>query len=561
MAEKMTSVKINHQIDAAGADIDATDENSAVSERVESGSHRAQNVRPMLQPSGAFAQPSFASPSGAFAQPSFASPSGIFTQPSFSVPPGALEQEDFVDDGATIERFGKQEDEEISSKYDVGEQVGRGGCAVVLEAWRKTDRMHVVIKILQVSTGYDSQEAKVAVKRFYREAELIASLNDEHIVRCIDYGRYQGTPCMVLEFVEGLSLDKLLQNYGALPLTFATGIIQQLLGALVETHEKNIIHRDIKPGNIMVFDTPPPYEIRVLDFGISTVLDNLQSQTLMTQQGNVRGTPSYMAPELFTGETRASAESDLYAVGLVYLECLTGEVAVSDKSFMRVAYKQVNEELEIPLFIPNGIADIIRKLCKKKKEDRYHTAQEVLNDINANLQQAIKDEEKCLKAYQKSLKKKNNKKKSSNTSFNQPTVQKQLKSIMAIGAVIVALLLVIGIGLWLFLHNDDNKMDTPPVVEVVKTPEELEAERLQTVKQHVQNANRLVGWTWNSACADVEKLEQENDENKEEKTKETDKPKSETKSKSKKSTSSRTRKSSNSGGKLVDPSSMLDLPF
>jgi hypothetical protein len=101
-------------------------------------------------------------------------------------------------------------------------------------------------------------------------------------------------------------------------------------------------------------------------------------------------------------------------------------------------------------------------------------------------------------------------------------------------------------------------MDTPPVVEVVKTPEELEAERLQTVKQHVQNANILVGLTWNFACADVEKLEQENDENKEEKTKETDKPKSETKSKSKKSTS-RTRKSSNSGGKLVDP--VVDIPF
>ena len=294
------------------------------------------------------------------------------------------------------------DDTEVSQNYRVGKQIGRGGCAVVYEAWRLIDNMHVVIKVLQPSGGLDEQETHVAIARFYREAELISSLQEQHIVKCVDYGKYQGIPCMVLEFVDGLALDQLLAKHGAIPLRYATGIIEQLLSALVETHAKKIIHRDIKPGNIMIFDSPPPYEIRVLDFGISSVTDGLQSQTLMTQQGNVRGTPSYMAPELFTGETHASVESDLYAVGLVYLECLTGEIAVNDKSFMRVAYKQVQEQLEVPGYIPKCIADIILKLCAKKADDRYHSAQCVLDDIHEHLDEALAQEESCIQEWEKS---------------------------------------------------------------------------------------------------------------------------------------------------------------
>lgn len=293
--------------------------------------------------------------------------------------------------------------DEISEEYIIGSKIGRGASAMVYEAWRKTDNMHVVVKVLHSTMLQTADDATIAIKRFLREAKLIQSIKEPHVVQCVDYGCFNGMPCIVLEFVEGLSLDQLLERLPEpLSIKNATDIIEQVLSALAVTHEMGIIHRDIKPSNIMVFDTPPPYQIRVLDFGIATVLDNLQGQTLLTQQGNVRGTPSYMAPELFSGDVRASAESDLYAVGLVYLECLTGKTAVSAESFMRVAYKQVNEPLEIPGFIPPCLVKIIERLCCKSIEKRYHTAQDVLNDIRANLDDAIRDEGKYAALWAKS---------------------------------------------------------------------------------------------------------------------------------------------------------------
>lgn len=333
--------------------------------------------------------------------------------------------------------------DEISEEYIIGNKIGRGASAMVYEAWRKTDNMHVVIKVLHSTMLQTADDATIAIKRFLREAKLIQSIKEPHVVQCVDYGCFNGMPCIVLEFVEGLSLDQLLDRLPEpLSIKNATDIIVQVLSALAVTHEMGIIHRDIKPSNIMVFDTPPPYQIRVLDFGIATVLDNLQGQTLLTQQGNVRGTPSYMAPELFSGDVRASAESDLYAVGLVYLECLTGKTAVSAESFMRVAYKQVNEPLEIPGFIPPCLAKIIERLCCKSIEKRYHTAQDVLNDIHANLDDAIRDEGKYAAIWAKSK----HSKKHSTTSSAHPGNLTTHDTVLSKGrrvAVFIALILLI----------------------------------------------------------------------------------------------------------------------
>lgn len=363
--------------------------------------------------SGAFAQPRAGS--GAFAQPSGGS--GAFAQPAMSISRPGTSLSTNLADVISIESLGIEASKDIAPLYRVGDEIGRGGCAVVHEAWRISDDLHVVLKLLHSNIPMGEEEARVAIKRFIREAEVISSLHEDHIVKCVDYGWYFGTPCMVLEFVDGLPLDQLIAKMGCLPLAHATGIIEQLLKALEETHSKDVIHRDIKPSNIMVFDTPPPYEIRVLDFGIASVYDNLQqSQTLLTQQGSVRGTPSYMAPELFTGESKASREADLYAAGLVYYEMLTGEIAFNGENFMRIAYKQVNTPLEIPGSVPPGIAHIIGKMCAKDAADRYHSASEALADIRANIDKALAEEESCIKAWAKSNKKNKDDKKSKRNS-------------------------------------------------------------------------------------------------------------------------------------------------
>lgn len=420
--------------------------------------------------------------------------SGVFAQPTG------------VSD-AMFEKIAK-EYREISGDYRIGDPIGRGGCAVVLEAWRLSDDMHVVIKVIQLSAGFDEKEAKIAIERFMREAKLIASLHEKHIVQCVDYGCYQGTPCMVLEFVNGLSLDRLIAKYGTIPLEYATGIIRQLLSALVDTHAQKIIHRDIKPGNIMVFDSPPPFEIRVLDFGISSVQDGLQSQTLMTQQGNVRGTPSYMAPELFTGDTKASIESDLYAVGLVYYECLTGEIAFNDKSFMRVAYKQVNEQLELPGSIPKCIGDIIFRLCEKKAADRYHSAQAVIDDIDTYLPQALKEEEKCISEYEKSQKKR--KQKSKSGSASQITQQGFFSTKNLIrNIIILAALILICLGIYFILNLEDEPQNSPVVIQtIVKEDVKSKAELEKTTRTlAIVKVSTLIENSWRDSVNDVVQLE------------------------------------------------------
>ncbi len=315
------------------------------------------------------------------------------------------------DDRPLTEQELNQEDHDIFPDYRVGEKLGRGGCAVVFEGWRKSDNFHVAIKQLALAATLEEDEQRIARKRFYREAKLIASLNEPHIVQCVDYGVLEEQPCMVLEFIKGMELGEYIKMLSAtlgmdyLPIEDAVDVTIQVLKALEVSHQKTVIHRDIKPGNIMVLNDDPGgrITIKVLDFGIATVLDNVENNnTLMTQQGNIRGTPSYMAPELFTGAVRASVESDLYAVGLVLLECLTNKVAFEGSSFMQVAYKQVNEEAEIPEYIPECLADIIRKAISKKTHDRYHSARDFITDLENVLPQALKDYPKCAAAYAKS---------------------------------------------------------------------------------------------------------------------------------------------------------------
>ena len=307
---------------------------------------------------------------------------------------------------ATVD-YTEIENREISKNYRIVAKQGSGGCSVVYDAWRVDDGRHVAIKVLSLPEDLQKSEAELTKKRFYREARILSALKNEHSVHCFEYGLFSGAPCVVLEFVEGQQLDMFLRDFGALPFEYGVDIVCQVLEALEESHALGIIHRDIKPANIMVIQDSEPPVVRLIDFGIATLLEGALGELMKTKLGVVRGTPSYMAPELFSGTTSASPESDIYAVGLVLCEIITGMIAVTGSSLVQIAFKQAHEPLDVPKNIPECLARVIRKCCEKDPSDRYHNAREVINELREVLPEAIKQRAKCEADYLQSIREKN----------------------------------------------------------------------------------------------------------------------------------------------------------
>lgn len=267
--------------------------------------------------------------------------------------------------------------EELLERYMVLGEVGRGGCAVVYEGVQIATNRIVALKVLTLPVSLPASELNTVSKRFIREARLIQKLRNPHIVECLDFGSYEGRPCMVLEFVDGNSLDDIIRKNAPLDAELAVSIILQVLDALSASHENGVIHRDIKPSNIMVLGEAPHFQVKVLDFGIASMLEGMEDgNTLLTQVGSIRGTPSYMAPELFSGGQKASPSSDVYAAGLLLMECFTGKVTYNGDNLLTIAYDQVNKKLEIPSSVPPLLAQVIKKMCDKREANRYSTAEQ-----------------------------------------------------------------------------------------------------------------------------------------------------------------------------------------
>ena len=315
-----------------------------------------------------------------------------------------LKHQGHIDEKEVIDNISEAERREISQNYKIISKQGAGGCSVVYDAWRISDGRHVAIKVLALPESLDEKEAAMTKKRFYREARILTSLQNDHSVHCYEYGVFNNAPCVVLEFVEGQQLDTFLREYGALPFDYAVNIINQVLEALEEAHSKGIIHHDIKPANIMVIQNSDPPVVRLIDFGIATLQEGALGEIMKTQLGVVRGTPSYMAPELFTGDVSATPESDLYAVGLVLLECITGSIPFAGASLVQIAFKQAHEPVVIPKLIPDCLGKIIRKCCDKVPDDRYHSALELREDLTKALPEAIEQRAACEAAYLQDIK-------------------------------------------------------------------------------------------------------------------------------------------------------------
>ena len=266
----------------------------------------------------------------------------------------------------------------LADKYRIVRLLGKGGMGEVYEGENVRIRRRVAIKTLLASVS----EKPDVLQRFEREAQAAGRIGSEHIVEVLDMGDLpDGSRFMVMEFCEGSTLSDRIVSRGRVPPVEAARIVSEILEGLAAAHAAGIIHRDLKPANIFLLSTKPnrPDFVKILDFGVSK-FSVLGDEMSMTRTGAVVGTPYYMSPEQAKGAKFIDARSDLYSVGVILYETITGQVPFNAETFNELIFKIALESPPPPeTFVPNldpAVAAIIRKSMAREADDRYATPAE-----------------------------------------------------------------------------------------------------------------------------------------------------------------------------------------
>lgn len=272
----------------------------------------------------------------------------------------------------------------LGGRYEVGDLIGRGGMAQVHMGYDTRLSRTVAIKILRTDLAQDP----MFLARFRREAQSAAALNHPSIVSVYDTGEEQLTsatgklvplPFIIMEYVKGRTVADLLSDGDPVPIGEAVQISVGVLNALEYSHHEGIIHRDIKPGNVML---TPDGKVKVMDFGIARAIAD--SAATMTQTNSVVGTAQYLSPEQARGEV-VDARSDLYSTGCLLYELLTGQPPFSGDSAVAVAYQHVSEAPRpaslVAADVPDAIDRVVMKSLAKQRDERYQSAADFRNDL------------------------------------------------------------------------------------------------------------------------------------------------------------------------------------
>ena len=275
--------------------------------------------------------------------------------------------------------------QKINDRYEIIKTIGEGGMANVYLAHDTILDRKVAIKVLRGDLSNDEK----FIRRFKREALSVSNLSHPNIVEVYDVGEEDGNYYIVMEYIEGKTLKQLLQKRGALTLTEVIDIMSQLTDGLAHAHEAYIIHRDIKPQNIMIEDNG---RIKITDFGIAMALNSTQ----LTQTNSVMGSVHYLPPEQANGKG-ATVKSDIYSLGILMYELLTGSVPFKGDTAVEIALKHMKEKVpsvrkQNPT-IPQSVENIILKATAKNPKNRYDSVREMHADLETALE---RDNEKRL---------------------------------------------------------------------------------------------------------------------------------------------------------------------
>ncbi|MFD9222685.1 protein kinase [Streptomyces sp. NPDC060064] len=259
-------------------------------------------------------------------------------------------------------------------RYELTHELGRGGMGVV---WAAHDRDHdreVAVKLL--ATRGRGAELSTLERRFLREIRLTGRLRHPGVPAVHDHGNHEGELYLVMDLVPGWALDAVLKNDGPLRVEQAADVARRASEVLSYAHGQGVVHRDLKPSNLML---TPDGEIKVLDFGVAAALEPQPGETRFTAANATPGTVVYMAPEQAVGRTVPA--SDLYSLGCVLYELLTGAPPFTDASPFMLYHRHANDPVP-PLAdrrpgVPNGLRTLVERLLEKKPEDRPASAEEV----------------------------------------------------------------------------------------------------------------------------------------------------------------------------------------
>jgi serine/threonine protein kinase len=261
-------------------------------------------------------------------------------------------------------------------RYHILEQLGEGGMAIVYKAFDTRLEREVAVKVIRMER-LAPEIAEKTFKRFDREAKALAKLNHPHIMRIIDYGEHEGYPYLVMEYLPGGTLKKHTQGAQPMPWGHAVEILLPVAESLDYAHKKNIIHRDVKPANILLNETGQPM---LTDFGIAKIMEEDVTMDLTGTSVGI-GTPEYMAPEQGLGKP-ADARTDIYSLGIVFYELITGRKPYRADTPMAVMLKKATEPLPRPsAFVPNlpkKVEQFLLKALAKDPENRYASMAEFI---------------------------------------------------------------------------------------------------------------------------------------------------------------------------------------